>query len=192
MARPQKFDRETVLQKSMQLFWQHGYEGTSLADILQVTGISKSSLYNSFDHKYGLFLEAFDKYRQDRYHDMIKIFSNMNARTGIECFFRMIITDARNPEKGSGCMGINQAIELAPYDKAVKQRIREDFNRFELALTLTIERGQKDGTITTRRDARILASLLVLGFPGLQIFSTLAENSEILEHKLFNFLTLLD
>ena len=63
MARPQEFNTAEALYKAMGVFWSKGYEGTSLADLLEATGLSKSSLYATFGDKRDLFLAAFDCYR---------------------------------------------------------------------------------------------------------------------------------
>uniref|UniRef100_UPI001CF1B65F TetR/AcrR family transcriptional regulator n=1 Tax=Hymenobacter terricola TaxID=2819236 RepID=UPI001CF1B65F len=66
MARPQEFDTAAALHKAMGVFWRKGYEATSLVNLLEATGLSKSSLYSSFGGKRALFLAAFDAYRQQR------------------------------------------------------------------------------------------------------------------------------
>ncbi len=66
MGRPQEFDTAEALRSAMHVFWSKGYEGASLADILQATGLSKSSLYATFGDKRALFLAAFDAYRKER------------------------------------------------------------------------------------------------------------------------------
>jgi len=111
---------------------------------------------------------AFDAYREERIKDMHRILDHGPARPAIEAFFQMIVSDAwaENPK---GCMSINQAVELAPHDAAVRQRVASDFQSVEDALVRTIERGRTDGTVTNKRNPQDLARLLVLGFPGLQV-----------------------
>ena len=65
MARPKSFDEEAVLDQAVQLFWERGYEGTSLADLEAHLGLGRQSLYNSFGDKHALFLKALDRYRRD-------------------------------------------------------------------------------------------------------------------------------
>ncbi|EJP0602628.1 TetR family copper-responsive transcriptional repressor ComR, partial [Salmonella enterica] len=43
-GRPKVFDREAALDKAMTLFWQHGYEATSLADLVEATGAKAPTL----------------------------------------------------------------------------------------------------------------------------------------------------
>ncbi|HNX58500.1 MAG TPA: helix-turn-helix domain-containing protein, partial [Spirochaetota bacterium] len=64
MARPREFDKDEALYNAMLMFWKKGYDGTSIPDLLDATGISRSSLYETFTDKQTLFLEAMNRYRQ--------------------------------------------------------------------------------------------------------------------------------
>ncbi len=61
-GRPLSFDREAALAKAMHLFWEHGYETTSVAELTSAMGITPPSLYTAFGDKKRLFLEAIDRY----------------------------------------------------------------------------------------------------------------------------------
>src|ERR1700761_847990 len=61
-GRPQAFDRAEALTQAMQLFWERGFEGTSLYELIAVMGISPSSFYNSFGSKERLYQEATETY----------------------------------------------------------------------------------------------------------------------------------
>ena len=176
----------------MRLFWHKGYEAASLAEILTATGLSKSSLYAAFGNKDELFLSAFDAYRDDRQRDMQRVLGTGTGREAIEAFFRMIVADLRDPIDASGCMSINQAVELAPHNPQVRDRVEEDLQRIENALTVAIERGHADGSIASERHPRDLARLLVLGFPGLQIMVRAGLAADRAERSLGQLLSLLD
>ncbi|WP_321890091.1 MULTISPECIES: TetR/AcrR family transcriptional regulator [Paraburkholderia] len=169
MARPREFDAAEVLHKAMGVFWQKGYESTSVVDLVDATGLGKSSLYGAFGGKHELFLAAFDAYRNDRVRDMRNILEHGPARHSIETFFRMIVTDAHSPQFSNGCMSINQAVEMAPRDPEVRQRVQDDFQHIEDALRRAIERGKRDGSVKSSKPARDIAQLLVVAFPGLQV-----------------------
>jgi TetR/AcrR family transcriptional regulator, transcriptional repressor for nem operon len=192
MARPQEFDSEEALHKAMGVFWRKGYEASSLADLLEATGLSKSSLYGTFGSKRELFLAAFDAYRRERAEDMYRILDRGPARQAVAAFFRMIIADAQAPEFARGCMSINQAVEMAPYDPEVRGRVVEDFQVLEDVLTRTIERGQADGSVTSTRNARELARGMVLAFPGLQVMVRAGYDPVRLDDSLRVLLSSLD
>lgn len=169
MARPQEFNTADALRQAMDTFWRNGYAATSLTDLLEATGLSKSSLYATFGGKHELFVKAFDAYRKERALSMRRILEDGPARQAIERFFRDIATDVEDGAPSRGCMSINQAVEMAPRDDGIRTRVLHDFELMEEALTGTIERGQAEGSIPPGKRARDLARLLVLAFPGLQV-----------------------
>lgn len=65
MARPREFDEDEVLKASLRLFWEKGYEGTSLSDLMAATGLTKSSLYKAFGSKEALFWRVVERYQRD-------------------------------------------------------------------------------------------------------------------------------
>lgn len=171
MPRPQEFDTTEALHQAMNVFWRKGYEATSLVDLLAATGLSKSSLYATFGGKRALFLAAFDEYRRARARDMHRALAQEPAGQAIEAFFRLLFPDLNPGEPSRGCMSINQAVELAPHDPEVRERVMQDLQLIEEALTEAISRGQQQGALLSPRSAQDLAGLLVLGFPGLQVLA---------------------
>lgn len=192
MARPQEFDTATALKGAMTLFWRQGYEATSLADLLAVTGLSKSSLYGAFGSKHSLLLAAFDAYRKERMREMETAMSRGSGRVGIEGFFRIAMDAARKPDATCGCMGINQAVEMAPHDPAVRERVEADFRLIETAFRRCVERGQGDGSISSSRPPEHLAKLLLTAFPGLQVLARAGADAGQLEDCLGAVLIALD
>ncbi len=192
MARPQEFDTAEALHQAMKLFWRKGYEATSLTDLLNATGLSKSSLYGTFGSKRELFLNAFDSYREHRAREMKRMLHEGNGRQAIESFFREIIADAEALEFTNGCMGINEAVEMAPHDADIQLRVVEDFHNIETALIQAIKRGQADGSIGNTENANRLAKLFLLGFPGLQVMVRAGCSKTMLGQTMGVLLSVLD
>jgi len=193
LARPQAFDTSQVLYKALGAFWNKGYEATSLSELIGVMGLSKSSLYATFGGKRELFLAAFDLYREDRRVELYAILNEGEARAAIERYFRLILTDASRPGFANGCMSINQAVELAPHDPEVRSRVQGDFDMLENALAETVERGQVEGTIRLQKNSsRLLARILMISFPGLQVMVRAGKSAEWLDEALAAFISVLD
>jgi len=191
MSRPQEFNTQEALSQAMQVFWRKGYEATSMADLLIATGLSKSSLYATFNSKREIFLAAFDDYRRSRAKDMLKILSEGPARVTLEKFFQMAISDAWTCN-GQGCMSINQAVELATVDIEVANRVRGDFLGMEQVFSKTITRGQKEGSIKSSMTAPDLAKIFVVAFPGLQVMVRAGCEVDDIEKRLTSLLSVLD
>ncbi len=191
MARPQEFDKQQVLNKAMKLFWQKGFVATSLSDLLAATGLSKSSLYATFGSKHELMLSALDNYPAQRDADKRRGTGDGNARAGILAFFEKIVEDAR-AEGFEGCMSINEAVELAPHDPEVRERVRQDFATIETILATAIARGQTDGSVATRRPPNELARLLTILFPGMQVMARSFADGDFLRTAIRQIEILLD
>lgn len=192
MARLQEFNTADVLNKAMQVFWNKGFEAASLLDLLNATGLSKSSLYGTFGNKRELFLAAYDVYRAARVREMNATLNEGPARRALEIFFRRIIADAKAVEFASGCMSTNQAVEMAPYDPQVRARVEADFQLIEDAFADAIERGQADGSVSSGKSARDIARLLVVAFPGFQVMVRAGADKARLETALDVLLSNLD
>ena len=63
MGRPREFDAETALDQAMEVFWRHGYEGATIAQLTEAMGINPPSLYACFGNKEGLLKAALDRYK---------------------------------------------------------------------------------------------------------------------------------
>jgi len=172
MARPREFDERSALQHAMQLFWRKGYEATSLADLLKATGLSKSSLYQTFTDKRSLFLAALETYRQDRMQRLReKLNDGRPARESIKSFFDEILGHAMEKERPYGCMSCNEAVELGPDDAEVRKLIAADFQAVEDLFADAIRRGQDDGSIRNHDSSRALARFLTVNLQGLQVMA---------------------
>jgi len=191
MARPQEFNTAEALRQAMGVFWRKGYDATSMTDLLQAMGLSKSSLYAVFGGKRALFLAAFDAYREARAREMHQMLKEGPAHQAIEQFFRKIVADAESGDL-RGCMSINQAVEMAPRDPEVRSRISQDFALMEEGLVQAIKRGQAEGSIKSANSPRNLARLLVLAFPGLQVMVRAGGDKAQLDDTLNLLLSILD
>ena len=191
MARPLTFNKAKVLDLAMRQFWKKGYEATSLADLLRATGLSKSSLYATFGDKRKLFLAAFDAYRAARWAEMRQIAQRATGREVIRAFFEMIVADGMEGD-GSGCMSINEAVEMAPHDSDVRERVLSDLQLIEAELTTAVKRGQADGSIKSRKSASDLGRILMLAFPGVLVMIRAGFGRSTLDDRLVSLMAGLD
>ncbi len=193
MARPREFDEQAALQRAMQVFWQKGYEATSLADLLKATGLSKSSLYQTFIDKRSLFLAALEAYRQDRMgHLRASLNDRRPARQSIEVFFDDILVHATDEERPYGCMSCNEAVELGPDDAEVRKLVAADFQAVEDLFADALQRGQRDGSIRNQASSRALARFLTVNLQGLQVMARARVDASRLTDNVKVMLSTLD
>ena len=109
MARTREFDREEALDRAMHVFWDKGYEATSLSDLLDAMGIARQSLYDTFGDKHALFLEALDRYET---HRLGQLQSCLETAPSVTRAFRDMfegLVDESESVKRRGCMGVSAA-----------------------------------------------------------------------------------
>ncbi len=170
MGRPREFDSEQVLDETMRLFWAKGYRATSVADVARCAGIGRASLYNTFGDKHELFLAAVERYQRTVHMDLVEIITDSGSpRAAIERAIEKVAEDALGESAKRGCLLTNSALELAPHDEKVRERVFESFDRLERAFEGAIVRAQQEGEIPTHREARKMARFLVTMVQGLGV-----------------------
>ncbi|WP_119462824.1 TetR/AcrR family transcriptional regulator [Rhodospirillaceae bacterium SYSU D60014] len=185
MARPKEFDEREALHKALEVFWRHGYEGSSLADLLAAMGLSKSSFYETFGSKQELFREALTRYQDAQLAQLrARLDDGCPARQSIESFFYAVVDKACPQSNGRGCMSCNEAVELAPHDPSVRRQIERHLSATEEIFADAIRRGQADGSIGGQHDAHRLARFLTVGLSGLQVMARAKSEPGRLEDSL--------
>jgi TetR/AcrR family transcriptional repressor of nem operon len=188
MVRPRQFNEEEVLKKAMETFWLKGYEATSLNDLMQVTGLSKSSLYETFGSKHDFFIKAFRLYQNERMEGLRQYLNHENVYLGIEMSFKALLNNDHNK---LGCMTSNEAIELAPHDKQFQQIVESDFNNVEQAFFEAIERGKNNGTLNTLIESLKLARFLTISLQGINVMLRSQTKHEKIEDAISVILNML-
>jgi TetR/AcrR family transcriptional repressor of nem operon len=110
MARPIEFDRPEAVNRAMALFWRQGYQATSLAGLLCVMGISRSSFYAAFGDKRRLFVECLDLFARHTMDVLERTRAGMPPVDALQAFF------ARDDRSPWGCMLVNTVLEMAGVD----------------------------------------------------------------------------
>ena len=170
MARTKDFDEEEVLSKAIQLFWYKGYNGTSMQDLVDGLGISRSSLYDTYGDKHTLFIKALESYRESATGKMCDIVTNtISAKDAIKQLLEMTTLDLVGDCEHKGCFMTNAAIEVAPHDKEVSDMICQNDQQIENAFCKAIEKGQTNGEITGKQDARALARFIINNVKGMRV-----------------------
>jgi TetR/AcrR family transcriptional regulator, transcriptional repressor for nem operon len=181
MARPREFDETTVLEAAMNCFWAQGFEQTSVRDLAEQMGITGASLYNAFGDKRSLYRQAFVYYLTRTVRDRIARLEKLPPATAVRAFFEEIIERSVDDEQRRGCMLVNAALEVAPYDPEFQKLVAEEMFFIEAFFHRCIEAGQKDGSITDTQPADELAKLLLSVLLGIRVLARTRPQREVLE-----------
>ncbi len=141
MARPREFDNDKVLEALRDVFWEHGYEGTSYANIMAATGLQKGSLYSAFGDKRSLYIKALARYDTSNVSEGVAMLSNDNL-TGIERIDALMqsLVDAAETKRGRwGCLLCNAAVDQAPFDKQTETAVQKSMARMKTGIAKALK-----------------------------------------------------
>lgn len=172
-GRPRSFDRNSAIAVAMRLFWQHGYEGTSIAALTECIGITPPSLYTAFGDKRQLFREAVDLYLGGP----SAVASAIEAAPTSYDAARDLLTAAAIGDTGEdtppGCLLASSIVTCSASSADIREELAEIRRGIEAALRSRIECDVKAGVLPTDTDADMLAGHV---FAIVQGMSTLAKD----------------
>ena len=171
MARPKSFDEEAVLDQAVQLFWERGYEGTSLADLETHLGLGRQSLYNTFGDKRELYLKALDLYQRQANGQMLAMLEAPDA--GLDALERWLAANTAAvtaPGRPAGCFAVNSIVER-PDDAPTAARCTRGRECLTAAIRAALSRAQAKGEIAAERDVEGLVGLVVAHVYGLAVLA---------------------
>ncbi|QQO22358.1 TetR/AcrR family transcriptional regulator [Bradyrhizobium diazoefficiens] len=189
MARLREFDYDEVLDSGLQLFWRAGYEATSLGDLLEKTGLSKSSLYAAFGSKHDMLLASLDRYIDTVLQANLEDLRRGPARAAIVRSFEKILGLAPSSKL---CFLQVCATELAGQDRPVRARIRRGLEQLQRGYRDAILRGRADGEFASAADPDALSFFLIANLYGLQVLGRAGFEADIRKNALTLALKALD
>src|SRR5215218_4175754 len=147
MARPREFDEDEALERAMCVFWDQGYEATSVEDLVGGTRLNRGSLYAAFGDKQALFLKTLARYRAQRMDEVTGCL--LQTPSVREAFRRLFFSFVERPaaDRARGCMLINTAMERAPQDADTARAAAEHFKALEAVFLRALERGRESGEL---------------------------------------------
>ncbi|MEM8703495.1 MAG: TetR/AcrR family transcriptional regulator [Pseudomonadota bacterium] len=179
-GRPRNFDEASALEAALLVFWQKGYEATSLDDLTKAMSLSRSSFYAAFDSKQALFRRALSHYSRNGLQNLKNVAVTADGNP-VDAMMQAL----SNPQGGvKGCMLINCVTELAPHDEGVAEIGRRHLEKIEEIFAEVLDPENPDAV---RARARALSSLAIgtlalrkAGYPADRIADTLKQAKVIL------------
>ena len=119
MGRPKAFSERDALEKALDIFWQRGYRGVGLTELLDGMGIARQSLYDTFGNKRQLFIKTIEHYRNTRLAGALALLERDGSPTqnvkALMRFFEQLALDKR----ARGCLVANSLVEMGPHDPEI-------------------------------------------------------------------------
>lgn len=169
MARPREFDEDEVLQAALRLFWEKGYEGTSLDDLMAAMRLTKSSLYKAFGSKEALFWRVVERYQRDFLDFRHAALAEPTPRRIAE---RLLdgITDLHSGEVNPvGCLELNTALAGSKDAESIRQELIRGRELFRLKLRDRFEETAATAPLPPGMTSDDAASLIISLIQGLAV-----------------------
>ncbi|WP_281988456.1 TetR/AcrR family transcriptional regulator [Aquimarina aggregata] len=180
MARKKEYIEEEVIEKAMNLFWQNGYETTSMQMLEKEMGINKFSIYSSFGSKTGVFLESIKCYKEKLREITDKLQVSSNGSVGLKQYFYDFVEFSKETNIAKGCLITNTANELG---EDADPKIQEELTKFINTIRSLFANNLKQNS--TQDDATLIeqADYLIVAMFGLssasRVFNTKQLNNYI-------------
>ena len=169
MGRPRAFDRDKVLDQALHVFWERGYEGTSIADLTEAMGINPPSLYAAFGNKETLFREALDRYEARRDEIMAEAFAALTAREAMTRLLEGTADRLSDKDKPRGCLMVQGALCGGEECDAVKRDLASRRAAGEAMIRERLKRAKREGELPKDADPAALARFVSTVMQGMAV-----------------------
>ncbi|HVK08276.1 MAG TPA: TetR/AcrR family transcriptional regulator [Gemmataceae bacterium] len=169
MGRPREFDPDAALDRAMEVFWRHGYEGTSIADLTAAMGINRPSLYAAFGDKKELFRKCLDRYASGPAGYVREALQEPTCRAAVEALLRGSVERLTAPDTPPGCMAVSGALACGEESDCVKAELADRRRAAVDALQKRFEAGRTAGELPTETDCAALALYVATVLHGLSV-----------------------
>jgi len=167
MNRPKQYNREIILSEATNLFWERGFEETSINDIVANTKVNTFSIYNEFGDKENLYIECIDHYNNisRRYLEDILTRKPLGL-TNIEAFLEERVCHTVSKEI-KGCLIFNSVIEEKVLSKKINKKIDVRVAEIKSLIFKCLKSAQERKEISVNKDCKRLTNYLVCFVFGL-------------------------
>ncbi len=187
------YNEAEVLERAMHAFWAHGYEGTSMNDLVATTGINRGSIYAAYTNKHTLFMEALRHYDRVYRQDFLDNIARKHApKDAILAAFESAAHQDNAGRAPGGCLLVNTVLELSPHDADVRKFVDASLREVENFFASMIEAAQSDDAVRKDLDPRETAQALLGLFLGLRVLTRAKPHRAALNAIIAQARTMLD
>jgi AcrR family transcriptional regulator len=180
-GRPPAFNHDEALEKAMQVFWQHGYEGASMAELTAAMGMNKPSIYAAFGNKEELFRQALKKYTSGPVAYIGEAMQQPTARQAVEMLLTKSAELLCGCESPRGCMIVQGALTVGQGAELIKRELAAQRQGFEGMLKKRLDQAKKDSELPKDADTAKLAKYIAIVHQGMSVqASSGAKKKELL------------
>lgn len=188
MPRVKLFDKNEAIKQAMELFWEKGYEATSLNDLTEHLGIGKGSFYATFESKENLFNQCIETYTESNLPLLDQALqTEQNFKMGLQKLLEAYVEGLMNDQKRKGCFMANSCALVNTQNAGIEKKIYEHYQRIEQYLATTME---KNGINSTK--AKSISAMIVTFLIGMSQQSKINRDTASYLTTVKNIVGLLD
>ena len=191
-GRPKAFDETEALTAAMYYFWEHGYDNTSLENLLLAMGIKKSSFYATFKSKEAVFSRTLELYRNQNIAFMRDLKNKIGPKKAMLTLLELTIKELEEIGKVRGCLLINSGKECYNRYDNLSQQIHAEFNFMQDMFIEFIEEAQKVGEITSTKEARVISGRYMNTLNGLIVTIQAGASQALIDDIIENLKEILE
>ncbi len=177
MPKVETFNREQVLDQATNVFHNKGYNATSMQDLVDVTGLNRSSIYNSFGSKLDIFFECLKLYQELSKEAFSKIIKDSKCpMQAIESIFELYLNEITKDKENKGCLISNCTAEMGNQKQSIATFLSANQDGFIAILEELIKSAQDKGSINTTKTSKDYALYLFSALQGFRMTGILIND----------------
>ncbi|AWH44008.1 TetR/AcrR family transcriptional regulator [Stenotrophomonas sp. ZAC14A_NAIMI4_1] len=168
-GRPREFDRDQALRKAMLLFWQHGYEGTSMSALVEALGIASARIYAAFGSKEQLFREAVALYEDGEGGFAPRALEQATLREAIGTMLREAVLAYTRRGRPHGCLVVSSASSVSPEGEGVQDWLASHRRQRTVEIIARLQQAQAAGELPAGTGVQALGDLFAALLHGISV-----------------------
>ena len=176
-GRPPAYNHDEALEKALQVFWAHGYEGASMAELTEAMGMNKPSIYAAFGNKEELFRQVLKKYTSGPVAYIQEAMAQPTAKQAVE----MLLTKSAellSGCKGKGCLVVQGALTCGQGAELIRQELIGYRQNFEDTLKKRLDLAQEQGDLPKHANVAALAKYIATVHQGMSVQASSGASKE--------------
>jgi TetR/AcrR family transcriptional repressor of nem operon len=170
MARKRQFDERQALVAAMLVFWEKGYEGTSIQDLEDAMQLGRTSIYNAFGNKRALFERVLNCYKESV---MAALLDEMDRAPTIREGVRHLLNGALDihfdESHPGGCLVVLSVLESEQHDAHTRESMQQTLHQLKSALQTRLTRAKRAGELSPQLDTAATATTIVSTMSGIMV-----------------------
>lgn len=171
VGRPRQFDYDEALDHAIRVFWEKGYEGTSLPDLTAAMGMNRPSIYAAFGNKEDLFCKALERYSQSAAERLEALLDAPTLHQSIEQFLLASADGYACKERPRGCMAVQGALVGSDESETARKAALKRREAVVGVLDKRFKRAIADGELAKGSDTMELARFYTTVLQGMSVQS---------------------